>query len=55
MFTVTNAQDSYPFYDFDTATLEIRLANPHLTAAATRNSSSIPLLRLGPLAGHSRG
>jgi hypothetical protein len=30
MFTVTNAQDSYPFYDLDTGTLEIRMANPHL-------------------------
>lgn len=30
MFTVTNAQNTYPFYDLDTATLEIRMANPHL-------------------------
>lgn len=32
MFTTTSAQDSYPYYDIDTGTLEIRLANPHRTA-----------------------
>jgi hypothetical protein len=35
MFAVTNAQNSYLFYDFDTGTLQIRLANPHLTSGGT--------------------
>ncbi|MCD6639531.1 MAG: fibronectin type III domain-containing protein [Nocardioides sp.] len=29
---VTSAQDAYPYYDADTNTLEVRLANPHLAA-----------------------
>ena len=35
MFHATNAQDSYDFYDIDTNTLVVRLANPHLKADGT--------------------
>lgn len=35
MATFTNAQDSYIFYNIDLGVLEVRLANPHLTAAGT--------------------
>lgn len=35
MFHATNAQNSYDFYDIDTNTLVVRLANPHLKADGT--------------------
>jgi hypothetical protein len=35
MFHATNAQDSYDYYDIDTNTLVVRLANPHLKADGT--------------------